>query len=176
MTTKHDLVIRKLSFILDGAQRTYTVDDEAIRAGCFLESLLAAPSHVLKYDPSSLGNQYKISQAMNDNAPVTPLDDTRKHSESRRQTAIPVGEDVNVRALGPGLVDRGVNSFLHILSVEVNRGLRFEKRSRETKNIPRSRIHVENPVDIERRVDRNCSIKDFRPDIASGVSLDAFSR
>ena len=43
MTAKHDLVIRKLSFVLDGAHCTDTVDDEAIRAWRFLESLLTAP-------------------------------------------------------------------------------------------------------------------------------------
>lgn len=43
MATKHDLVIPKLSLILDGTHRTHALNDEAIRFRCLLESLLAAP-------------------------------------------------------------------------------------------------------------------------------------
>ena len=43
MTTKNDLVIRKLSFVLNGAHRTHPFDDEAVRFRCMLESLLPAP-------------------------------------------------------------------------------------------------------------------------------------
>ena len=46
MTTKHNLIISKFSFVLDGAHRTHAFDDEAIRFRCVLESLLAAPSDV----------------------------------------------------------------------------------------------------------------------------------
>lgn len=43
VTAEHDLVIPKLSFVLDGTHRTHALDDEAIRFGCLLEPLLAAP-------------------------------------------------------------------------------------------------------------------------------------
>ena len=92
---------------------------------------------------------------MNDNAPVTPLNDARKHGERRRQASIPIGEDVNLRALGPSLVEGGMDSLLHILTIEVNRGLRGtagvdpisnrrydkgERSLRETQDIPQNRI------------------------------------
>ena len=60
---------------------------------------------------------------MNDNAPVTLLDDVWKHSERRRQTSITIGEYGNIRAFGPGLVNGSVDSFLHVFTVEVDRGL-----------------------------------------------------
>jgi len=43
MATKYDLIIPKLSFVLDGAHRPHALDDEAIGFRCPLESLLAAP-------------------------------------------------------------------------------------------------------------------------------------
>ena len=43
MATEHDLVIPKLSFVLDGAHRTDPVDNKAVRFGCLLEPLLPAP-------------------------------------------------------------------------------------------------------------------------------------
>jgi len=62
---------------------------------------------------------------MNNNAPVALLDDARKHGERRWQTGIPIGEDVDIRALGPGLVYRSMDSFLYIFTVEIYRGLRL---------------------------------------------------
>jgi hypothetical protein len=43
VTAKRDLVIPKLSFVLDGTLRTDALDDEAIRFRCVLESLLPTP-------------------------------------------------------------------------------------------------------------------------------------
>ena len=43
MATKDNFEISKLSFILDGAHCTHTINDEAIRFRRLLESLLAAP-------------------------------------------------------------------------------------------------------------------------------------
>jgi len=47
MTTKNNLIIPKLSFVLGGAHRTHAFDDEATRSRCLLESLLAAPLKVV---------------------------------------------------------------------------------------------------------------------------------
>ena len=43
MTAKHDLVISKVSFVLDGAHSTHALEDKAVRFGCLLEPLLPAP-------------------------------------------------------------------------------------------------------------------------------------
>jgi hypothetical protein len=40
--------------------------------------------------------------------------------------ASPVGEDVNLRALVPSLVKGSMDGLLHVLTVEVNRGLHAE--------------------------------------------------
>ena len=60
---------------------------------------------------------------MNDNAPVTLLNDVRKHSKRRGQTGVSVREDVNIGALDPSLVNGSVDGLLHVLAIEVNRGL-----------------------------------------------------
>ena len=43
MTAKDDLVIPKLSFVLEGALSTNAFDDEAIQFGGLLEPLLPTP-------------------------------------------------------------------------------------------------------------------------------------
>jgi len=79
---------------------------------------------LLQYDPSSLGDQRIVTQTVNDNAPVTLLNDIQKHGERRWQTSITIGKDVNPSAFGPGLVDGCVDSFLYVFAVEIDRGLR----------------------------------------------------
>jgi len=44
--TEHNLIIPKLSFILDSTHRTHAFNNEAIRFWCLLESLLATPLKV----------------------------------------------------------------------------------------------------------------------------------
>lgn len=78
---------------------------------------------LLEHEPSSLGDQYIVGQTMDDNAPVTLLDDIRKHSKRRGQTGVSVREDVNIGALDPGLVNGSMDGLFHVLAVEVNRGL-----------------------------------------------------
>jgi hypothetical protein len=43
VSAEHDLEIPKLPFVLDGAPRTYAIDDKAIRFRCVLEPLLPTP-------------------------------------------------------------------------------------------------------------------------------------
>ena len=43
MTTKRNLIISELSFILDGAHCADTFNDKTIRFRCLLEPLLAVP-------------------------------------------------------------------------------------------------------------------------------------
>ena len=43
VSAKHDLVIPELPFVLNGAPRTYAVDDKAIWFRCVLEPLLPTP-------------------------------------------------------------------------------------------------------------------------------------
>lgn len=43
VATERNLEIPKVSFDLDGAHGSYAIDDEAVRFGCLLESLLAGP-------------------------------------------------------------------------------------------------------------------------------------
>ena len=87
---------------------------------------------LLQYEPSPLSNENKISQTVNDNAPIAILDDIWKHSKSRWQTRISVREDVDIRALEPCLIERSVDSLFHVFAVEINRGLYV--RERPTKN------------------------------------------
>ena len=99
---------------------------------------------------------------MNDDAPDTMLDDVRKHSKSGWQTGISIGEDIDIRAFEPGLIDGSVDGPLHIFPVEIDRGLHLSERParkssigryspreskktlRETQNIPQNRILEEN--------------------------------
>ena len=60
---------------------------------------------------------------MHNNAPDALLNDTRKHSERRWQTGVPFGEDIDVGTLQPGLVKGGVDGFLDVLAIEIDRGL-----------------------------------------------------
>ena len=55
MPTKHDLVIPKLSFVLDGTHRTNAFNNEAIRFRCPLESLLAVPLKVASSEYHHIG-------------------------------------------------------------------------------------------------------------------------
>ena len=60
---------------------------------------------------------------MNDNAPITLLNNIRKHGERRRQTSVTIGEDINIGTLKPSLVKGSVDGLLHVLTIEVNWGL-----------------------------------------------------
>jgi hypothetical protein len=81
------------------------------------------PHLLLQYNPSSLGDQNIVTPTMHNDTADTVLDHAWKHSERRRQTSISIGEDVNVGALEPGLVERSMYGFLHVLTVEIDRGL-----------------------------------------------------
>lgn len=60
---------------------------------------------------------------MHNNAPDTLLNDAWEDGERRRQTSISIGEDINVRTIGPGLVEGSVDGLLHILAIEIDWGL-----------------------------------------------------
>lgn len=60
---------------------------------------------------------------MHDDASDILFDDAREHSKRGGETIIPVREDEGVGALGPGLVERSVDSFLHVLAIKVDRRL-----------------------------------------------------
>ena len=94
---------------------------------------------------------------MNNNAPVALLNDFRKHSERGRQTRVPIGEDVDIGTLNPGLIDRSVDRLLHVFAIEINWRLYVregsagkislgialkenDEASRETEDIPQNGI------------------------------------
>ena len=60
---------------------------------------------------------------MHDNTSGTLFNNVRKHGERRRQASIPIREDVDVSTFDPSLVDRGVDGFLNVFTVKVDRGL-----------------------------------------------------
>ena len=73
---------------------------------------------LLNSDPRSLRNIPEIHEAMDNYGPLALLNHVGKYSEGR-QAAISAREYPTVPAFRPSNVERGMNGFLDILTVEI---------------------------------------------------------
>ena len=65
---------------------------------------------------------------MNNNRPITLLDNIRKDRKRRRQARITTGENVDIGAFFPRDIDRGVDGLLDVFTVKVERCLFLGER------------------------------------------------